>query len=367
MNLPFTPIAEYVNISRAPFLISGPCSAESEAQVLASCLPLKDLGASVLRAGVWKPRTRPNSFEGHGEKALPWVIEAKKQTGLPVAVEVATPAHVELALKYGIDILWIGARTTVNPFSVQDIADALRGVDVPVWIKNPVNPDLALWIGAIERVAGAGKTKIAAIHRGFSTTDTHYRNAPMWQIALALKTELPDLPLIGDPSHMGGKRAYLAELSQKFLDLNYDGLMIESHANPAEAWSDAAQQLTATDLAHLLACLSMRVGRQDNTDAGFQDELATLRQKIDHIDKEFIQLLRLRMNLVEQVCDYKIAHNVAIFQTERWNDIFQTRNAWAEELEINPAFVEEIYKLIYIESIRKHHESQKLSQPKNVI
>lgn len=356
MNINFTPIEDYIAIQRVPFLIAGPCSAESEEQVLESCLPLKHLGASVLRAGVWKPRTRPNSFEGHGEIALPWVMKAKQQTGLPVAIEVATPSHVELALKYGVDILWIGARTTVNPFSVQAIADAVRGIDIPIWIKNPVNPDLALWIGAIERIANTGTSKIAVIHRGFSTTDSHYRNAPMWQLALALKTEMPDLPIIGDPSHMGGKRAYLAELSQKFLDLNYDGLMIESHRNPDEAWSDAAQQLNAQDLHHLLADLQMRMDRQDKKDAIFQDELGVLRQKIDNLDKELIELLRLRMNLVEQVCDYKIAHNVAIFQKERWNDIFQTRTAWAEKLHINPAFVEEIYKLIYIESIRKHHE-----------
>ena len=357
MTQDFSPIAEYVPSQRTPFLITGPCSAESEEQVLETCLALKPLGASVLRAGIWKPRTRPNSFEGHGEIALPWIMKAKALTGLPVAIEVATPEHVELALKYGVDILWIGARTTVNPFSVQAIADAVRGTDTPIWIKNPVNPDLALWIGAIERVHQAGIHKIAAIHRGFSTQDTsRYRNAPMWQIALALKTEMPEIPLIGDPSHMGGKRAYLAELSQKFLDLNYDGLMIESHRTPDEAWSDAAQQLTPQDLHHLLNDLHTRIGRQDQSDNVFQDELATLRQKIDNLDKELIDMLRMRMNLVEQVCDYKIAHNVAIFQTERWNDIFQTRTAWAEKLQINPAFVEEIYKLIYIESIRKHHE-----------
>lgn len=356
INDDFVPLAQYAKPNRDPFLITGPCSAETEEQVLATCLALKPLGASVLRAGIWKPRTRPNSFEGHGEKALPWLMKAKEQTGLPVAIEVATPAHVEIALKYGVDILWIGARTTVNPFSVQDIADALRGTDVPVWIKNPVNPDLALWIGAIERIYGAGARKIAVIHRGFSTTESRYRNAPMWQLALALKTEIPNLPIIGDPSHMGGKRAYLAELSQKFLDLNYDGLMIESHPNPDEAWSDAAQQLTPQALHHLLNELHIRVGRQDKKDGSFQDELGILRQKIDSLDKELIELLRLRMNLVEQVCDYKIANNVAIFQTERWNDIFKSRIEWAEKLQLNPTFVEEIYKLLYIESIRKHHE-----------
>jgi len=357
MTQEFLPLTSYIVANRNPFLITGPCSAETEEQVLETCLALKALGASILRAGIWKPRTRPNSFEGHGEKALPWIMEAKALTGLPVAIEVATPSHVELALKYGVDVLWIGARTTVNPFSVQDIADAVRGTGIPIWIKNPVNPDLALWIGAIERISQAGITKIAAIHRGFSTADsTRYRNAPMWQIALALKTELPTIPLIGDPSHMGGKRAYLAELSQKFLDLNYDGLMIESHRTPDEAWSDAAQQLTPQALHHLLADLHTRMGRQEKTDGTFQDELATLRQKIDNTDKELIELLRVRMNLVEQVCDYKIANNVAIFQNERWHDIFQTRTEWAEKLQINPAFVEEIYKLIYIESIRKHHE-----------
>ncbi len=356
MTQDFLPLTAYTTSNRSPFLITGPCSAETEEQVLETCLALKPLGASVLRAGIWKPRTRPNSFEGHGEKALPWLMKAKALTGLPVCIEVATPAHVELALKYGVDILWIGARTTVNPFSVQAIADAVRGTDTPIWIKNPVNPDLALWIGAIERIYQAGIRKIAVIHRGFSTSDTpRYRNAPMWQLALALKTEMPQLPLIGDPSHMGGKRAYLAELSQKFLDLHYDGLMIESHINPDEAWSDAAQQLTPQALHHLLADLHTRMGKQEKQGT-FQNELAVLRQKIDNLDQELIEMLRMRMDLVEQVCDYKIANNVAIFETERWNDIFQSRTAWAEQLQINPTFVEEIYKLIYIESIRKHHE-----------
>ena len=242
--LDLLPMSSWIDTQGKPLIIAGPCSAETEEQVRETVSQIKAEGyAHVIRAGVWKPRTRPGSFEGMGEAALPWLVAAKKETGLPIAVEVATPQHVELALKYGIDILWIGARTTVNPFNVQDLADALQGVDVPVLIKNPVNPDLALWIGAFERINRAGIKKLGAIHRGFSNAqENKFRNSPMWNIAVELKTMFPELPLIGDPSHMAGKRAYLYELAQRALDLNYDGLIIESHRDPDKAWSDAAQQ-----------------------------------------------------------------------------------------------------------------------------
>ncbi|MFN8430457.1 MAG: chorismate mutase [Spirosomataceae bacterium] len=354
-NIDVLPLNTWVETDGKPLIIAGPCSAESEEQVIETAIGIKNNGfAHILRAGVWKPRTRPGSFEGKGEEALPWLQRAKAETGLKTAVEVATPQHVELALKYGVDVLWIGARTTVNPFNVQDLADSLKGVDVPVLIKNPVNPDLALWVGAFERIAGAGINKMGAIHRGFSNAqETKYRNSPMWQIAVELKTLFPQIPLIGDPSHMAGKRAYLAELTQRAMDLNYDGLIIESHRNPDEAWSDASQQLTPNALAEMLFNIEVRKATYESD---FQSELERLRQRLDNLDRELLEVLASRMAVVEQLGEYKRDHNVAVLQLDRWKAVHETRADWAKSLNLYPEVVEELFKLIHMESIRKQTE-----------
>jgi chorismate mutase len=354
-KLEITPLNKWINTGGKPLIIAGPCSAETEEQVLETALRIKAEGyAHIMRAGVWKPRTRPGSFEGMGEPALPWLVEARKQTGLPIAVEVASPDHIEKALKYGVDVLWIGARTTVNPFNVQDIADALKGVDIPVFIKNPVNPDLALWVGAFERIQGAGITKLGAIHRGFSNAqEAKYRNSPMWQLAIELKSMFPELPLIGDPSHMAGKRAYLYELSQRILDLNYDGMIIESHRNPDEAWSDASQQLTPEALGTMLKELDVR---QANYGSDFTNELESLRAKIDNIDRELMEVLATRMAIVEKLGEYKRDNNVAVLQLDRWKQVHKDRAGQANGLGLYPEFVEEMFKLIHLESIRKQTE-----------
>jgi chorismate mutase len=354
-KLNITPMNKWINTNGKPLIIAGPCSAETEEQVLETADRIKAQGyAHIMRAGVWKPRTRPGSFEGMGEEALPWLVEARKRTGLPIAVEVASPDHIEKALKYGVDVLWIGARTTVNPFNVQDIADALKGVDVPVLIKNPVNPDLALWVGAFERIQGAGITKLGAIHRGFSNAqEAKYRNSPMWQMAIELKRMFPELPLIGDPSHMAGKRAYLYELSQRILDLNYDGMIIESHRDPDTAWSDASQQLTPEALGDMLKELDVR---NANYGADFSSQLEVLREKIDNIDRELLEVLAARMAVVERLGEYKRDNNVAVLQLDRWKALHQDRASQANGLGLYPEFVEELFKLVHLESIRKQTE-----------
>jgi chorismate mutase len=358
LNLEIEPLHNWVNYKHKPLIISGPCSAESEEQMLETCLQLKEMNVDVIRAGIWKPRTRPNSFEGYGSQALPWLKTVKEATGLPTTIEVANPYHIEEALKYGVDILWIGARTTVNPFNVQEIADALKGVDIPVMIKNPINPDTHLWIGAIERIYGAGIRKIAAIHRGFSPfTKSKYRNVPNWQIALELKTYLPNIPLICDPSHIAGKRELLQEISQKALDLNYDGLMIESHRDPDNAMSDAAQQVTPQGLRELLSSLKIRIDRDESKDVELINHLDELRDKIDNIDRELIEILITRMTLVDKASEYKRDNNITLFDTKRWDDIFRSRTEWAKKMQLNEEFVSEIYKLIHIESIRRQTEA----------
>lgn len=355
VNLKTEPLSSWIDTGGKPLIIAGPCSAETEEQYLETARGIAKEGfAHVLRAGVWKPRTRPGSFEGVGEEALPWLQKAKAETGLPISCEVATPQHVELALKYGVDVLWVGARTTVNPFNVQDLADALKGVDVPVLIKNPVNPDLALWVGAFERIAGAGITKLGAIHRGFSNAqETKYRNSPMWQIAVEFKSIFPEIPMIGDPSHMAGKRAYLAELTQRAMDLSYDGLIIESHRNPDEAWSDAAQQLTPPALAEMLKAIEIR---NETYGADFQDELSRLRARLDNLDRELLEVLASRMSVVEQLGEYKRDNNVAVLQLDRWNQVHNSRADWGKALNLYPETVEELFKLIHMESIRKQTE-----------
>lgn len=354
LELNLSPMQQWLP-HKTPAIIAGPCSAESEEQLLATCLKLKDLKVDALRAGIWKPRTRPNNFEGHGAIALPWIETVKKEVNLPFGIEVATPQHIELALKHGVDILWIGARTTVNPFNVQDLADALRGVDVPVMIKNPVNPDLSLWLGAIERIYNAGITKIAAIHRGFSSLqESKYRNPPTWQIPLELKRLFPHIPLICDPSHISGARDMIFALSQKALDLNYDGLMIETHIDPDKAWSDAKQQVTPEALGDILSNLKLRVSSIN--DVEFMNHLEDLRKKIDEIDRELIEILAARMAVVEQVGEYKKDNNITIFQLDRWNEVFRTRPEWAAKMNLSKDLIAEIYKLIHVESIRKQTE-----------
>jgi chorismate mutase len=350
------PLNAWIQTGGKPLIIAGPCSAETEDQLVETTRQLAALGAvHAIRAGVWKPRTRPGSFEGMGEAALPWIQSAKAETGLPFAIEVGNPQHIELALKYGVDILWIGARTTVNPFLVQEIADALKGVDVPVLVKNPINPDLALWVGAFERLANAGITKLAAIHRGFSTGEvTKYRNIPLWQIAIELKSMFPQLPIIGDPSHMAGKRAYLEELAQMSLDLNYDGLIMESHIDPDKAWSDAAQQLTPTAFGEMLDRLHIR--QVNSEDVTFQGVTEQLRTKIDSVDRQLVEMLAARMTLVEKLAEHKRDNNVTLFQPDRWKEILKTRTELGERLGLYPELVEEIYKIVHMESIRKQTE-----------
>src|SRR5688500_10610823 len=307
--------------SKRPLIISGPCSAETEEQVLETAKRLANTGkVDLLRAGIWKPRTRPGSFEGIGTKGLPWLQQAKKLTGLPVAVEVATAKQVEDALHFDVDVLWVGARTTVNPFSVQEVADALKGANVPVLIKNPINPDLELWIGAVERVAKAGIDKVGLIHRGFSSYgNTEYRNAPMWHLAIEMKRRNPELLLINDPSHICGRRDILMDVAQKAIDLGFDGLMIESHIDPDNAWSDAKQQVTPEKLAEMIDAIKWR--HESAEEIEFITALEKLREQINHLDDELIQLLGQRMKIADKIGEYKKNNNVTILQTSRWNQI----------------------------------------------
>jgi len=310
---------------------------------------------SIYRSGVWKPRTRPNAFEGNGEEALRWLRRVRKETGLLTTVEVANAEHVELALKYGVDILWIGARTTVNPFSVQEIADALKGMDIPVMVKNPVNPDLNLWIGALERVNRAGITRMMAVHRGFSNYEsTRFRNSPRWELPIQLMTFAPDLPVICDPSHISGKRALVGEVAQKAMDLGMHGLMIETHPDPDRAWSDAEQQVTPAQLQEILNKLQFRERTSDN--AVFNNHLAQLRRIVDSIDEELIQILAKRMKVIEKIGEYKRDNNITIFQLERWNEILDTRSALGSNLDLDLDFITRIMMEVHKESIQLQTE-----------
>ena len=335
-----------------PWVIAGPCSVETEEQLLQTVEQLVEQGIHTIRGGVWKPRTRPNSFEGVGEVAFPWIKKAKALFPVQFAIEVASAQHVELALENDIDYLWVGARTTVNPFNVQEIADALKGVkDKPVFVKNPVNPDLSLWIGALERFDQAGIEKLGAIHRGFSTyQESAYRNIPLWQIPIDLKSRHPELLLLNDPSHIAGRRDLLFEIAQKAMNLQFDGLLIESHRDPDQAWSDAAQQLTPQDLSSLLKKLTIRASNLPNQD--FQNELEKIRDAIDETDKELLEVVSRRFELVKKVGTYKKEKNVAIFQLERWQKILENRPEWGKALKLDPEFVKEIYQAIHDESIK---------------
>ena len=342
-------------IRKKPLIISGPCSAETEQQTIETCTRLAATGkVDMLRAGIWKPRTKPGLFEGIGTKGLPWLKKAKEMTGLPITVEVATAKHVEDCLAFDVDVLWIGARTTVNPFSVQEVADALRGVDIPVLIKNPINPDLELWMGGVERISKAGIKNIGLIHRGFSNYgNTEYRNAPMWHLPIEMKRRLPDMPLICDPSHIGGRRDVLQSLAQKSIDLDFDGLMIESHIDPDNAWSDAKQQVTPERLAELLDGL---VWRQETTDKQeFLTALEKLRQQINHLDDEILQLISNRMAVAEKIGTYKKENNITILQPNRWSEIIDRGVAKGAKLGLTEDFIHKYLDAIHLESINRQN------------
>ncbi len=340
--------------NQRPIWIAGPCSAETEEQVLTTARALAAQGVDLFRAGIWKPRTRPDSFEGVGTQGLAWLRRAKDEFGLRITTEVANTQHVFEALKHGVDVFWIGARTTVNPFSVQEVADALQGVDVPVLIKNPINPDLKLWIGAIERVYKAGIRRIAAVHRGFSYHgDTKYRNVPRWQIPLELKRLFPELQLICDSSHICGRRDILAEVAQKALDLNFDGLMLEVHPKPDQAWSDPAQQLTPGDFEHLRSRLVVR--RPDTDNREFLETLDHLRHQIDDIDEEILNLLAARMRLAESIGEYKKRNGISIFQPARWTEILEKAVTKGNALGLSAEFITAYLKAVHQESIN-HQE-----------
>jgi len=337
-----------------PYIIAGPCSAESEEQVMETAALLKEMGITVYRAGVWKPRTRPGSFEGMGSKALPWLRRVKKELGMKIAIEVAQPSHIFEALKYDIDIFWIGARTTVNPFFIQDLADAMKGLDNPIFVKNPVNPDLNLWLGAFERLNRAGIRKLAAIHRGFSYFGpTKYRNVPQWEIPIELHRRLPELPIFTDPSHIAGRRDLLQEIMQEAMDLNFTGLFIESHINPDVALSDKEQQVTPDDLKKLLDSLVIR--DPEVHDNRVKNTLARLRKQIDLLDDELMDVLEKRMRIAEEIGRYKKANNITIFQNTRWNEIVGKRLAQALEKDLSQEFVDKVFRAIHQESIKKQN------------
>lgn len=337
--------------AKRPLIISGPCSAETEEQVIATATRLAKTGKiDALRAGIWKPRTRPGSFEGIGTKGLPWLQQAKKLTGLPTAVEVATGKQVEDALHFDVDILWVGARTTVNPFSVQEVADALRGAKVPVLIKNPINPDLELWTGAVERVQKAGIEKIGLIHRGFSSYgNTEYRNAPMWHLAIEMKRRNPEMMIINDPSHICGRRDILMDVAQKAIDLDFDGLMIESHIDPDNAWSDAKQQVTPERLAEMLNTIVWR--KEDINSEAFHAALEKLRQQINHLDDELMQLLGQRMKIADKIGEFKKNNGITILQTNRWNEILERAFKTGDNLGLTREFITKYFDAVHMESI----------------
>ena len=332
-------------------VIAGPCSAETEEQVIETARQLAYKGCHIFRAGVWKPRTKPGGFEGNGEAALPWLKRVKEETGMLTSTEVATPEHVELALKYDIDILWVGARTSANPFAMQAIADSLQGVDIPVLVKNPVNPDLELWIGAMERINQAGVKRIAAIHRGFSSYDKKiYRNLPMWQIPIELRRRIPELPIFCDPSHIGGRRELIAPLCQQAMDLGFDGLIIECHYDPDKAWSDAKQQITPDILDYILGLLVIR--DQSVTTEG----ISALRKQIDDLDNQLMELLSKRMRVCREIGHYKKEHNMTVLQTSRYNEILNKRGAQGSLCGMDPNFIKTIFEAVHEESVRQQIE-----------
>lgn len=337
-----------------PLVIAGPCSAETEEQVLKIAHELKDTDVNYYRAGIWKPRTRPGNFEGVGALGLKWLQKVKAETGLKTATEVANRAHVELALEHDIDLLWIGARSTVSPFIVQEIADALKGTDKIVLVKNPVNPDLALWLGAVERLSTADIKNLGVIHRGFSSYDkTKYRNTPEWQMAIELQTKFPDLPLINDPSHITGNRDMIFDVSQTALDLNFDGLMIETHFDPENAWSDAAQQVTPASLIQIMKDLKIR--KESTPEVDYNDQLQNLRAQIDVIDNQLLETLGKRMKVAEGIGLLKKQKNVAVLQSKRWNEILGKMVLEGEQYNLSEEFILKLFKAVHQESIN-HQE-----------
>lgn len=339
-----------------PYVVAGPCSAESEEQVMQTAKQLKEIGINVFRAGIWKPRTHPGSFEGVGAPGLKWLQRVQRECGLKVATEVASEKHVAVCLEHGIDILWIGARTTANPFLVQEIADALKGTDVPVLVKNPVNSDLGLWIGALERLSRAGVKKLGVIHRGFSTFDKiQYRNDPQWQVAIELRSRYPQLPFFVDPSHMAGCREYIPEISQRSLDLGFEGLMIESHCDPSSALSDAKQQLTPSQLNELI--YSRIVVRDADSDAPeWKDNIDQLRAKIDVIDENILYALGSRMNISRQIGEYKKKNNIAILQAVRWDAVIAKVVSKGNEYGMSEKFLKDVFNAIHEASVEVQNE-----------
>ncbi len=348
MSLNLSPLQLPGIAEERPLVIAGPCSAETEEQVMNTAAQLAAKGIRIFRAGIWKPRTKPGGFEGVGAVGLPWLVRVKKELGMLVSTEVATPKHVEAALEAGIDILWVGARTMANPFAVQELADSLRGTDMPVLIKNPVNPDLELWIGGLERINGAGIKRLAVIHRGFSSYDKRiYRNPPMWHIPIELHRRIPELPILCDPSHIGGARELVAPLCQQAMDLGFDGLIVESHCNPDCAWSDAKQQVTPDVLDFILEKLVIRQLSQST------ESLETLRRQIDEIDNALIEMLTKRMRISREIGQYKREHDMTIVQTGRYTEILDKRGAQGVLCGMSAEFMKSIFEAIHEESVRQ--------------
>ncbi|MFQ5678551.1 MAG: chorismate mutase [Gemmatimonadota bacterium] len=354
-KLAVRPLTTWSRVGDRPLVIAGPCAAETRTQLFEVASALQGSSVDYVRAGVWKARTRPGTFDGVGDEALKWLKDAASRHELRAATEVATPEHLEKALAAGIDAVWIGARTTANPFSVQELATALRGSDVPVLVKNPISPDVALWLGALERVHSAGVRSLVAVHRGFSTVDRRrYRNHPMWQLVIELRRLAPDLPVLNDPSHIAGQRGRVAEVAQRAMDLGLDGLLVEVHPQPQNAWSDAAQQLTPDELLQLLR--DLRVRKTWSEDAEFNASLEALREEIDRIDTELLEALALRMRSVERIARWKRARNVTSLQLGRWDALLADRMRKALDLRLRPEYVRKIYDVIHQESIRRQSQ-----------
>lgn len=351
-HLNISKLDQWIKVDKHPLVISGPCSAESEDQLLEIANEVSKVPhVKIFRAGIWKPRTRPGSFEGVGEKGLQWLKRVKEETGLMTAVEVANPDHIRQALMHQVDILWIGARTVVNPFSLQDLASELKGVDIPVMVKNPVNPDLDLWVGALERFNMAGITKLAAVHRGFYFFNkTPYRNAPMWEIPIELKRRYPQLPVICDPSHICGERSMLQETAQKALDLDMDGIMLESHTHPDRALTDPLQQIKPAELARIVSELQVR---RETGNREFETKLEELRSEIDKIDAELLHILARRMEVIDEIGQYKKENNITILQLKRWRNILYDRLGTGVNLKLNRDFIRNLLETVHNESIRR--------------
>lgn len=348
MSLELSPLSLPGVEARRPIVIAGPCSAETEEQVMDTARQLSAKGIKIFRAGIWKPRTKPGGFEGVGEAGLPWLQRVQKELGMLVSTEVATPKHVEAALEHGVDILWIGARTVANPFAMQELADSLRGHDVPVLVKNPVNPDLELWIGGLERLNGAGIRRLGVIHRGFSSYDKRiYRNLPMWHIPIELRRRFPQLPVFGDPSHIGGARELVAPLCQQAMDLGFEGLIVESHCTPDAAWSDAKQQVTPDVLDFILEKLVIRDTTQTT------ESLEALRRQIDEVDNALIELLSKRMRISREIGHFKREHKMTVVQTERYSEILDKRGAQGVLCGMAPEFMKTVFEAIHEESVRQ--------------